>query len=140
MKRIFSSILLLTVLMTGYSQQNWTEVQSLNGVTISSTEMDCDARNIPAQKAVILKVENSSNATVVVEWDLMIWYNDEPAVNNIADGENHYSIEIPANAFVEGTCDVPYGALYIFRDFITYQSDTKLTRFELQNLKVTVQN
>ena len=47
------------------------------------------------------------------------------------------SVKLSGNQTIEGNCETPYGPLYIFKDFITYVSPTKLTRFELENLTVT---
>lgn len=115
----------------------WTSLHSIDGVEIFQKELECRVQNIPNQIAHLLKVINNSNSTVRVEWDLAIWYNDELVSHNLSDGENHYSVELAPGESVEGTCEVPSGPLYIYKDFIDLKTSTKLTRFELQNLKIT---
>lgn len=108
----------------------------INGVVISYTEVNCQTNDAPAQKAYILSVENKNNYRINVSWDLVVWYNNVKQELNTADGENHHSINLEANQKIEGNCEQPFGALYIFKDFITYVSPTKLTKFELLNIKV----
>jgi len=133
------SILALFILLVNSSiSQNseWTIYKSLNGVDVLYKQVDCVTDQAPSQIAYIVKLENKTNNEVVVSWDLSVWYNNEKLSHDVADGENHYSVKVSANQSIEGNCDTPYGPLYIFKDFITYVSPTKLTRFELENLAV----
>lgn len=133
------SILALFILLVNSSiSQNseWTIYKSLNGVDVLYKQVDCVTDQAPSQIAYIVKLENKTNNEVVVSWDLSVWYNNEKLSHDVADGENHYSVKVSANQSIEGNCDTPYGPLYIFKDFITYVSPTKLTRFELENLTV----
>ena len=100
-------------------------------------ESDCYAKNIPDQKAIIIKVVNTTSDKIKIEWDRAIWYNDKLVTDNVSDNENHIVVEVDKNATQEGDCEVPRGPFYIYKDFITYDTDTKLTKFELQNIKVT---
>jgi hypothetical protein len=138
------NILILTTLIfaqmvafTQVDEKSWILYKSIEGVEIYTQEIDCRTNNAPAQKAIIVKVVNRNNQTVKVEWDLSVWYNYEKLVQNVKAGENHYSTDLTANQSVEGNCDAPYGAFYIFKDFITYVSPTKLTQFELENIRIT---
>lgn len=99
-------------------------------------EIDCYASNIPDQKAIIIKIENTTDESLQLEWDRAIWYNDKLVTDNVKDGENHMIVRVNGNSSVEGSCDTPRGPLYLYKDFITYQTDTKLTKFELQNIQV----
>ena len=118
-------------------ETDWTLYSSVDGVEIYTTESDCYAKNIPDQKAIIIKLVNTTGQDLKVEWDRAIWYNDKLVTQNVADGENHMTVKVDANSVKEGSCEIPRGALYLYKDFITYDTDTKLTRFELQNIKVT---
>ena len=130
------SSLFLTAFL-GYSQtEDWKFYTTQNGVNIYTKEIDCYAKNIPDQKAIIIKVENTTNKPLQLEWDRAIWYNDKLITDNISNGEEHMTIEIEGNSSIEGSCEKPNGPLYLYKDFITYQTDTKLTKFELQNIQV----
>ncbi|MEX1002005.1 MAG: hypothetical protein WDZ35_07810 [Crocinitomicaceae bacterium] len=115
----------------------WELYATVDGVEIYTRSVDCYAKNIPDQKAVIIKVVNTTGEQLNIEWDEAIWYNGEPVKENATDDENHYTISLPPNKSVEGECETPRGALYIYKDFITYETDVKLTKFELQNIKVS---
>ncbi len=126
--------------LTGFAQlndKNWILYQSIDGIEIYTQEIDCQSENVPAQKAIIVKVVNTTQSAVKVEWDLTVWYNNEKLVQNVKQGENHYTVDLSSNQTKQGNCDEPNGALYIFKDFITYVSPTKLTRFELENIRIT---
>ena len=129
--------LFITTVSLSQNENNWELYNQTQGVQIYSQEVNCFAKNIPDQIAVLLKVVNTTGHRIRIEWDIAIWYNDIEVVNNISDGENHYSIELDANGLIIGDCEIPYGALYIYKDFITYKTDTKLSKFELQNITVT---
>jgi len=138
------NILLITTIifscLTGFSQANdkdWILYQSVEGVEIYTLEVDCRSESVPAQKAIIVKIVNNNEYSVKVDWDLSVWYNNEKLTNNVKPGENHYSINFNSKQTIEGNCDEPTGAFYIFKDFITYVSPTKLTRFELENIRIT---
>jgi len=117
--------------------QTWKLYKSIDGVEIYTMESDCRTDNAPAQKGIIIKVVNTTGDKLKVEWDLSVWYNNEKQVRNVKDGENHYSVQLDPNQITQGSCEVPYGALYIFKDFITYVSPTKLTDFSLDNIRIT---
>ena len=115
-------------------------VYSKNGVNIYQKEADCIFNNAPDQKIYILKVENTNSTDVTVEWDLKVWYNDK--CNNCDQdyNEHHHVIQVAANSSVEGKCELPKNSLEIFKDFLSYKAPTKLTKYELKNLQVTVTN
>lgn len=138
MKSILGLIFAFTLTNAAFAQStDWTLYASVDGIEIYSIETDCFAKNIPDQKAVIIKVVNTTGENLKVEWDTEIWYNGDHLEHNTSDGENHYSVELEKNGTQEGSCDTPHGALYIYKDFITYEAKSKLTKFELQNIKVS---
>lgn len=121
------------------AQSQWETYAEVEGVQIQYTEVECREEGIPPQLAVIIKVVNTTNSNITIEWDLAIWYNDELASENIADDENHMTITLKPNQSIEGDCSVPHGTLYIYKDFLVYKAKQKLTKFELQNIRVTLQ-
>lgn len=117
-------------------QREWILYKSIEGIEIYFQETDCRTNDAPAQVAYIIKVVNTTGQNLNISWNLIVWYNNERLEKNVADDENHYKVRVDANQTVIGDCTVPYGALYIFKDFITYDSKTKLTRFELENIQI----
>lgn len=136
---IFSAICTTVMCASVFSQteDKWELYKSIDGIEIYSQEVNCMAKNIPNQVAIIFKVVNTTDKEIKIEWDLAVWYNGVEQTSKVRDGEKHYTIELGANEIVIGDCEVPYGALYIYKDFITYKTDTKLSNYELQNIKVT---
>lgn len=116
------------------NEPTWNLYQAVNGIEVYTQEVDCYAENIPSQKAILIKIVNTNSIDFIVDWDLKVWYGGELQTDNVKDGENHHSTVIKANSEVAGTCDVPHGALYIYKDFILYTAPTKLTQFELDNI------
>ncbi|MBK7128568.1 MAG: hypothetical protein IPM74_01120 [Crocinitomicaceae bacterium] len=140
MKTIFFSLFALLISTISFSQEdNWILYKSVDGVNVYYKQTDCVTNDAPSQVAYIIKIENTLSVNISVEWDLAVWYNNQKQTEDIADGEEHYTIQVKSSETIEGDCTVPYGALYIFKDFITYVSPTKLTRFEFENIKVTRQ-
>jgi len=137
MKHIFLFfIILIATYSTAQDESKWTLYKSVFGVEVYTQEVDCYAENIPAQKAIIIKVVNTNSSKISIEWDTKIWYNDELVTRSVKDGENHHTLELEGNQTISGSCDVPFGALYIYKDFITYVMPSKLTKFELENITV----
>jgi len=139
MRLTLSFLLCSFLVLSAAAQQtnSWSLYKATNGIEIYYQQVNCTTNNAPSQVAYILKVVNTTTIASRVSWDLKIWYNNEEVVHNVTEGENHMTVEVDANREVVGTCETPYGALYIFKDFITYVSPTKLTRFELENIQVT---
>jgi hypothetical protein len=132
---LFSAFLLTAV---SYGQSSgWTLYSTVDGIEFYTAEADCNTSNVPSQKAIIVKVVNPTADHVSVEWDHAIWYNGTLAASNTGNGENHFKIDLEQNSEQEGSCDKPYGAFYIFKDFILYDAPTKMTKFEIQNIVVT---
>lgn len=140
MRSIIVIFLLLGISSFSFSQdqKEWTLYKSIQGVNISFQETNCSSNEAPSQVAYIIKIENTTDLTLSVSWDLVVWYNYEKLSHDVSDGENHYTVDLSPNQTVTGECSTPFGALYIFKDFITYVSPTKLTKFEFENLQVAI--
>lgn len=133
---LFSVFIFLGISAVSQDNQDWILYQSIGGVNVYYQEVNCNAKDIPSQVAYILKVENTNQGAVRVTWETVVWYNYEKQVTGVSEGENVFAFNLQGNASEVGSCEVPFGGLYIFKDFITYVSPTKLTKFELTNIKV----
>lgn len=120
-------------------QTEWQKYKSVDGIDIFYQETECNAEGVPPQIAIILKFVNTTNKSITIEWDLQVWYNGVQQKEHIADDEDHFSLTIQPNQSIQGNCETPFGALYIYKDFTIYKAKQKLTRFELSNIKVTLQ-
>ena len=131
-------ILSILVSLNGFSQTtNWELYKNVDGVNIYTKLVECDEPSIPGQKAYILKVENTTTQDLQIEWDASYWFNDVQVMSGVAEGENHFVLNVKNMNSIEGECATPRGALYFFVDFTVFDSETKLTNFELENIKVT---
>lgn len=131
------SVVLAQALATAQNQAGWSLYKTIEGVEIYTKETDCYAADIPSQKAILIQVINTNSYKCTIEWDLAIWYNNEQVTSNVKDGENHHIITLEPAEKLQGDCETPYGPFYIFKDFILYTIETKLTRFDLENPRVT---
>jgi len=134
----FFILLILSISSISLSQNEgeWQLFKSVSGVDFYQKETDCTPDNIPSQKGVLIKIINTNEVSASISWELDVWYNDVQHKANIRDGENEYHFTLDSNEKVEGSCNVPNGALYIFKEFIVFKDDTKMTKFEFRNIKI----
>jgi hypothetical protein len=137
MKLLLSAIIFLTTLLS-YAQgtQEWVLFRTVDGVAFYSKETDCTPENIPDQTGVLIKVVNTNNYSVVVKWDVRIWYDGMEQTANIKDEENTITQKIAKRSFVSGDCSTPNGNLYIFKKFITFSGSAVMTNFQFENITV----
>ncbi|MGV6862004.1 MAG: hypothetical protein ACWA41_09545 [Putridiphycobacter sp.] len=129
---------LFTLVNVG-AQSNWLNYRTISGVKIYTQEVDCRPVDNMAQKVILLKIENSNNYQIEISWDLRVWYDGKEMVNNSNPEQRHYSFYLDAKQSLEGDCTMLSNTknLYIFKKFLDFEKSGELTKFELQNLKVT---
>ncbi len=145
-KGIFSLFILVSFAFVGtsYSQEvefkrsgNWEFLYEIDGVNFYYNVSACnDEANGFFREHVLLKLENTNDKAVVVEWDVEMYYHGECFnCGEKMTAEHHRMIEIAANSTVEGRC-FTYGdkTLSIFSRFLNYDNPkATLTKFELIN-------
>jgi hypothetical protein len=128
----------LAISTLSFSQtEDWVLRQSVDGVEIYTQEVSCLENKLPDQTAYILKVVNTTNKNLSVQWDLAIWYNGKLVTGSEPQEENHHIVDVEKNEITIGDCEMPRGPLYIIKGFMAPSSKTKLTKFEFQNIKVS---
>lgn len=153
MKRIvfFVAVLMILYVGTGFSQDvypmierstDWVLYQKKDGVEQYYKFQEC---NIPEEgfyrEYVLIKLVNTTDKVVRVEWDIVSWYGNKCANANVDNPEYHRSVILQPLQTVEGTCDLRFGKkLVIFSNFLNYKIDDYLTHFELRNFKVSIGN
>ncbi len=138
MNRILIVLLSISITAVSFGQtDNWTLYKTVEGVEVYTQEVECLENKLPDQTAYILKVVNTTNKNLQIEWDLAIWYNGKLATGTEPIEENHHLVTIEKNETIIGDCATPRGALYIIKGFKAASSKTKLTKFEFQNIKVS---
>lgn len=114
----------------------WKIYTEKTGIQIYYRTIDCnDATNDIHQQFIILKFVNTSNTDLIVDWEMLLWYNDECRTCN-SGSEYLYTVTIPAGESSEGDCFAPR-ELKLFSSFLNYDHIPKLSKFEFAGLNVT---
>ena len=137
------TLLLSSFLATAFSGSNWEVYYENAQVKISFIHLQCDFENQFDQEFVVFKIENLLSKAIILQWDSKIWY-DESCINCEQDSpEFRKEIRIESQKTLEGTCG-ENNALRLFSKFTEKLEDmpgvdkiVKLTKFELENLKIT---
>ena len=137
------TLLLSSFLATAFSGSNWEVYYENAQVKISFIHLQCDFDNQFNQEFVVFKIDNLTSNPLLVQWDSKIWF-DESCINCEQDSpEFRNEIRIESRKTLEGNCS-ENNALQIFSKFTEKLEDmpgidkiTTLTKFELENLKIT---
>ena len=137
------TLLLSSFLATAFSGSNWEVYYENAQVKISFLHLQCDIENQFDQEFVVFKIENLSSQAITVQWDSKIWY-DNSCINCEQDSPEFRKVtRVEKGKTLEGNCS-ENNALRIFSKFTEKLEDmpgidkiTTLTKFELENLKIT---
>ena len=140
---LITSFLLSSFLATANGGNNWEVYYENTQVKISFYQLQCDFVGQFNQEIVVFKIENFSAQAITVQWDSKIWY-DNSCINCEQDSPEFRKItRVEKGKILEGNCS-ENNALRIFSKFTEKLEDmpgvdkiVKLTKFELENLKIT---
>lgn len=138
MKNSILTLIVLAISFMSFSQNDWTLYKNISGVNIYTKDADCYPKDGMPQTAVLFKFENTTSKDITIEWDTRVWYNGEENTKNVDDNERHYTLNLVANQTKEGDIDLSNNKLYLYKKFLNFENASKLTRFELENIKVTI--
>lgn len=99
---------------------------------------NCYPKNGMAQTAVLFKFENTTNQQITIEWDTRIWYNNKESTDNVSEGERHITLNLLPNQIIESDTELTNTKLFLYKKFLNFDKSALLTRFELENIKVTI--
>ncbi|MFO8086626.1 MAG: hypothetical protein R6T91_02305 [Bacteroidales bacterium] len=138
MKTLVMLFALLVPVLSFGQETEWTLHQEKNGVMIYQMDKDwVDPSEGINQEMTLLKVVNTTEQTLTIEWYDVRWYNDQ-CVNcqHYEDPEYKHSLTLSPGESLEGKCsfESPNG-LSLFKKFNERESKT-LTKFELRELSV----
>jgi hypothetical protein len=118
----------------------WTLLHEKQGINIYYRYADCDLRDELDQQLLFLKIENTTNQIVNVDWVWEIWLNNKcHTCQPDENGEFRRTVKVEANKSIEPSCE-RYPELHeltVFSKFIEFQTDDLLTGFSLQQLNIT---
>ncbi|HIO73026.1 MAG TPA: hypothetical protein EYN38_07995 [Flavobacteriales bacterium] len=145
-RNIVAALLFISVLNTSSSNAgNWQLYAAIDGVRIEYKYADCDLEKGYNQQWVLLKITNTSASTKLVKWKNNLWYNNDCKTCHVKSQEYERAVAVNAGESLEGTCSIySNGSLNVFVKFIDkqYQNTNRqvLTKFELDNLRITTEN
>ena len=119
----------------------WQEFYKSDDFRLSYKYADCsDALNDIYHDHILIKAENLTNKQLLVDWNYLLYYDDECISCNIEDDEYMFRIIFEPFQVFEPDCLsllLPeQNRLRIFRSFIKDQSKDVLTKLVLGNLTV----
>ena len=140
---LIASFLLSSFLATANGGNNWEVYYENTQVKISFCKIQCIFDEQFDQEIVVFKIENFSAQAITVQWDSKIWY-DNSCINCEQDSPEFRKVtRVEKGKTLEGNCS-ENNALRIFSKFTEKLEDmpgvdkiVKLTKFELENLKIT---
>lgn len=132
----------LLLLLTGFIPENknneWKLYHSNNAVDIFFKYADCNLEMGYDQEWVLLKFINKTEQQKIIEYDKIIEI-DSVCITCEYSAEYHMTINIKPNEIIEGSCSIYDNASSHFYSKMIEPGvniTSKLTRFELGNLKI----
>ena len=136
-------ITLLSTTLSASSTSDWEAYFENDSIKIEFAHENCEYIEQFNSEFVIFKITNYTNKNLTIEWEGLLWY-DENCINcetNIQ--ENRKQITILATTSSEGKCNIN-NDLRIFSKFTERLEDmpgvnkiVALSKFELKNLTIT---
>lgn len=120
---------------------DWQLDQTVDGVQVYLKKVECkDEKNGIFKEIIMVKLVNTTQQDIKLEWDMEFWYDGEchtcdPAV----DGEYKYVVDLAPGEALEGNC-TPESLIQLrwYVRFLNYDHIPKLSAYEMANLKVSV--
>ena len=119
--------------------KTWTLLMEKNGIQVFYKYADCnDLKNGVFQEMAYLKLVNTTNLNVSIEWDLKRWYDDKCVNCDSNNPEHHLSFKLNAGETKSGSCENRFEVreLSIFSKFLNMENKSVLTKFSLDNFVV----
>jgi hypothetical protein len=117
----------------------WSEYVEKEGVLFEYKFEEC---NIPSEgffrEYVLVRLTNSNNYDVVVDWDIVKWYGLSCVNCDYSNKEQHRSVSLKAGFVLEGSCALDeFPKMKMFSKFLNFDApDSELTNFQLENIEV----
>ena len=122
---------------------NWTHLLSEGPVSVYYKYSVCDPEIGYDNESVLLKITNSSQLSVIAEWDREIYFDGICTTCDLGD-EAHSIYELGPQDIVEGLCSINGDSrLKLFSKFTDNQyklEQQTLTGFKLNNFRVRLAN
>lgn len=118
---------------------DWTVFKEDQGIKFYYKYADCDFNDMPDAQWVLIKVENTTDRLLLIEWTLHSYFNGVCKLcNNDPNGEARRELKLEPHSSKEGECISSCSkALRIFSKFISFKTDDLLTKFEIDGVILT---
>ena len=140
MKLLLCLFAFISISAAAQTQSNdWTLLKEEQGIKFYYKYADCDFTDIPDAQWVLLKIENTTDKILFVEWNLYNHFNGVCTLcKNDPNGEAHKELKLAANTSMQGDCisSCPK-SLRIFSKFIEFKTEDLLTKFEIKDIIIT---
>ncbi len=137
----FPAIILTSQNIEFKKSNQWEFMYEVDGVNFYYKTCEFhDVHNGVHKENVLLKVENTNDYNTLVSFAKVLYYNGKCFnCENIDNIENQVKTVIPPNSSLEGKCKRDSGLkLSMFSRFLNMiDNKTELTKFELQNIKIS---
>ncbi|MFO7721867.1 MAG: hypothetical protein R6V49_01465 [Bacteroidales bacterium] len=133
-----SAGMMLIIALTAFTSDQEIVYKEQDGVRITYTKQQKAINDTEVMEYLILKIENTNNHGVKVNWKLDIWYNgacrtcDKPSPSGY-----EFSLDMKAKETVEGDINKDDLMLKIYSRTIKPEREGGLTKFEFTNLTVS---
>lgn len=119
--------------------KTWTLLFEKSGIQVFYKYADCnDVKNGIFQEMAYLKLVNTTNLNVTLDWDLKRWLNDKCVNCESNNPEHHFSFKLNAGETKSGSCEnrFEFRELSVFSKFLNMDNKATLTKFSLENFIV----
>ena len=133
------------------SNDEWVTYLENEKIKIEYQYIDCNYKEKNLARSggfnteyVMLKITNTHNSKIYVDWNLEVWYDNVCYTCEQESTENRINpIELNTNEILTGSCITTSGSLRIFSKFTEdleampgVSKITKLTKFELNDINI----
>jgi Fe-S oxidoreductase len=133
-----SAGMMMLIALTSFTSDQEIVYQEMEGVRITYTKQQKAINDNEVMEYLILKIENTNNYGVKMNWKLDIWYNgacrtcDKPSPSGY-----EFSLNLKAKEKVEGDINKEDLMLKIYFRTVKPEREGGLTRFEFTNLNIS---
>jgi len=114
----------------------WTSYSQSNGVEVFYKSITETPANTDVKEYIILKIVNSNQQAVQINWDLEVWYNGICRSCNLSPNSGyHYQFQLNAGQTLNGSQSTVEG-LKFFSRFPNRAGAKGLTQFNLANFNI----
>ena len=135
MSKLYILIIIVIYSFSTHAQTTtWENHYRSPEVEINVMPVEChDAANGIHKKLVLLQFVNLTPNELTLSYDKEVWYDGKCA--GCGTDEQRFTITLPANGALSGSCDDKDKSLYIVDKMLNVKS-VALTKFELKNIRI----